>query len=311
MSTTIPNQHQGRVTVRDFYGNTVSKFFQYGLVDWERFHSCLRTVIVTSNWAVFEYDENTPGQHGTCCPAGQRLVDPGTYMLLRTDGKPIIVDFTTHAARLRHPTISNTPVKTEHYRTRTCARDPCCLISGLPVAVDEDDFSRFKATHIFPRAHDVDWINKGYSSLITDPAHINEVGGPTKIDSIQNVILLRGDLHNAWVNYKFAVDPDAGYVTIPFVGGYKDIAGKILKLDHIADPNLRPLDELLRDHFRQGVLKNMKGAGEPTWDYEIALGGGRMDLSSNLWDGKEGQAHFEFEMVHRLHSLRVEQEAGS
>jgi len=97
--------------------------------------------------------------------------------------------------------------QTEHYRTRTCARDPCCLISGLPVAVDEDDFSRFEATHIFPRAHDVDvrlfplsfeahelksnfqWINKDYSSLITDPACINEVGGPTKIDSIQNVIL--------------------------------------------------------------------------------------------------------------------------
>lgn len=173
------------------------------------------------------------------------------------------------------------------------------------------------------------WVNKGYSSLITDPAHISEVGGPTKIDSIQNVILLRSDLHNAWVHYKFAVDPDvclythfaifvrshqstqAGYVTIPFVGGYKDIAGKILQLDHIADPNLRPLDEFLRDHFRQGILKNMKGTGESTWDYELALGGGRMDLSSNLWDGKEGQAHFEFEMVHRLHSLQVEQEAGS
>ena len=103
----------------------------------------------------------------------------------------------------------------------------------------------------------------------------------------------------------------AGYVVIPFVGGYEDIAGKILKLDHIANRNLRPLDEFLRDHFRQCVLKNMKSAGEPTWDYAIALDGGRMDLSSDLWDGKEGQAHFEFEMVHRLHSFRVEQEAGS
>jgi hypothetical protein len=61
------------------------------------------------------------------------------------------------------------------------------------------------------------------------------------------------------------------YAVIPFVPGYNDIAGNILKLDHIADPNLRPLDELLRDHFFQCVLKNMKGAGEPTWDYEDAL----------------------------------------
>jgi hypothetical protein len=102
----------------------------------------------------------------------------------------------------------------------------------------------------------------------------------------------------------------AGYVVIPFTAGYKDIAGKILKLDHITEPRIRPLDELLRDHFLQGVLKNMKGAGEPTWDFEDALGGGRMDLSNDLWGGKEGQAHFEFEMAHRLHSLRVEQEAG-
>ena len=102
----------------------------------------------------------------------------------------------------------------------------------------------------------------------------------------------------------------AGYVVIPFIAGYKDIAGKILKLDHIADLNIRPLDELLRDHFLQCVLKNMKGAGEPTWDYEDALGGGRMDLSNDLWGGKKGQAHFEFEMAHRLHTLRVEQEAS-
>jgi hypothetical protein len=93
----------------------------------------------------------------------------------------------------------------------------------------------------------------------------------------------------------------AGYVVIPFIDGYKDIAGKFLKLDHIADPNFRPLDELLRDHFLQGVLKNMKGAGDPTWDYEDALG--RMDLPIDLWGSKEGQAHFEFEMAHRLHSL--------
>lgn len=56
----------------------------------------------------------------------------------------------------------------------------------------------------------------------------------------------------------------AGYVVIPFTAGYKDIAGKILKLDHIADLNICPLDELLRDHFLEGVLKNIKGAGEPT-----------------------------------------------
>jgi hypothetical protein len=100
-------------------------------------------------------------------------------------------------------------------------------------------------------------------------------------------------------------------VVIPFVPGYEDIAGKVLKLDHITDHNLRPLDDLFRDHFLQGVMKNMKGAGEPTWDYEDALGGGTVDLSrQDIWGGKLGQEHLEFEMAHRLHSRRVAQESS-
>ena len=57
-------------------------------------------------------------------------------------------------------------------------------------------------------ALNIQWNYKGYPSRITDPASLPEFGGPTKIDSIQNVILLRSDLHDAWDNYEFAVDPD-------------------------------------------------------------------------------------------------------
>jgi hypothetical protein len=101
-----------------------------------------------------------------------------------------------------------------------------------------------------------------------------------------------------------------GHIIIPFVAGYDDIAGKVLKLDHIADSNLRPLDDLLRDNFLQGVLKNMKGEGDPTWDYEEALGGGMIDLSRlDVWGGKKGQEHLEFEMAYRLRNLQVAQES--
>lgn len=40
------------------------------------------------------------------------------------------------------------------YQQRVQARDPCCLITGL--VVQADDYSRFKAAHIFPRAHDIE-----------------------------------------------------------------------------------------------------------------------------------------------------------
>jgi hypothetical protein len=82
-------------------------------------------------------------------------------------------------------------------------------------------------------------------------------------------------------------------VVVPFIGGYDDVAGKTLKLDHITDPNKRPLDELFRDHFLQCVLKLVKIEREP-WDYEEAFDDEEvldddMDLSNDIWSGKQGK----------------------
>ena len=57
-----------------------------------------------------------------------------------------------------------------------------------------------------------EWIRKGYPSKITDTADVATMGGPTKIDSVQNVITLRGDLCDAWNNYEFGVDPNVSFV---------------------------------------------------------------------------------------------------
>lgn len=51
-------------------------------------------------------------------------------------------------------------------------------------------------------------MNRGYSSKITDYANEALMGGPSKIDSVQNLITLRCDLHSAWNNYEFGVDPN-------------------------------------------------------------------------------------------------------
>ncbi|KAI0246009.1 hypothetical protein BJV78DRAFT_1258519 [Lactifluus subvellereus] len=294
------------------FGNTAS--------DWELFFSCLRTIILSpDSWAVFRYDENAPEDKGLCIPqptislnrehtyfsaqVSDSLINlQRCFMCCIVDGGRISVGLTPLSTRPRHPTISDTPAKTEHYRTRVRDRDRCCLVSGHMIV--RDNYSRFKSAHIHPRAHDDEWIRR-----ITDPAPLAALGGSTKIHSIQNVIPLRGDLHDAWDNYDFAVNPERGHTVIPFVPDFDDIAGNVLKLDHIADPNLRPLDDLFHDHFLQGVLKDMKGAGEPTWDYEDALGGGMMDLSRlDIWGGQRGQEHLEFEMAHRLYSLQVAQE---
>ena len=54
----------------------------------------------------------------------------------------------------------------------------------------------------------IQWSEKGYPILIIDTAPLLDLGGPTKIDSIQNVILMRSDLCDLWDNYEFGVDPD-------------------------------------------------------------------------------------------------------
>ena len=126
--------------------------------------------------------------------------------------------------RSRNPTPPSTPARVSHYRNRGLARDGQCLITGL----QSETTSRLEVTHIFPKAHDDEvnllrchihirllsqWKSKGYPSKITDRANDAAVGGPLKIDSIQNVITLRGDLSNAWVNYEFGVDPKVGSIT--------------------------------------------------------------------------------------------------
>lgn len=156
------------------------------------------------------------------------------------------------------------------------------------------------------------------------------MGGSLKIDSIQNVILLRRDLPIAWNSYNFGANPDVrnllilflsvcrfsnqrflqrNYIIVPFIDGYADIAGKTLGLDHIQNPNLRLLDDLLRDHFLQGIFKHMKGAGEPSWGHESTFGPGAFNLSQmDIRGTAEDRGRLEPALVDHLHSTMIEQQ---
>jgi hypothetical protein len=156
------------------------------------------------------------------------------------------------------------------------------------------------------------------------------MGGSTKIDSVQNVITLRSDLHNAWDNYEFGVDPAVScisyyilgssklhseqnnYRITAFTNGNADINGLHLHLDHIQDPTLRPLDDLFTDHFMQGLFKHMKGASEVGWtceDYDDAFGDGSFNLSNaKIWGTEEGKRHLELALADRLFDHRVLQQ---
>ena len=101
------------------------------------------------------------------------------------------------------------------------------------------------------------------------------------------------------------------YRITAFTNGNEDVNGLILQLDHIQDPTLRPLDELLTDHFMQGLFKHMKGAGEPAWtyeDYDDTFGDGFNTSNHRIWGTRQGKELFELALADRLFDHRISQQ---
>ncbi|KAF9230291.1 hypothetical protein BU15DRAFT_35501, partial [Melanogaster broomeanus] len=79
-------------------------------------------------------------------------------------------------------------------------------------------------------------------------------------------------------------------------------------LIHAGDCSAQAFDELLADHFMQGLLTHMKGAGQSVWpyeDYDDAFGEGSFNLSdSMIWGSREGKERFELALADRLFDHR-------
>ncbi|KAI9447196.1 hypothetical protein BJY52DRAFT_1312844 [Lactarius psammicola] len=305
-----PRLQKRNVEILDSEGAVIAGFWQYGTLQWDEFYRyMIALVVATTAWTIFQYDA-TQQHRGASCRPSPGIVQQGHYILLSSAGEPIRIGLVPTLPRPRNPTFSNTPARS-HYRTRGRARDGKCLITGLQTQT----YSRLKVAHIFPRAHEAEWIRKGHPSKITDTADEAVIGGSIKIDSVQNVITLRSDLRDAWDNYEFGVDPNNNYRITAFTNGNADVNGLYLQLDHIQDPTLRPLDEFFTDHFMQGVFKHMKGAGEVGWtyeDYDDAFGDGSFNLSNfKIWGTEEGQKRLELALADRLFDHRISEQGRS
>ena len=56
-------------------------------------------------------------------------------------------------------------------------------------------------------------------------------------------------------------------------------------------------DQILRWHFRQSVLANARGAGEPIFDHELLS---RTDMMIEILASQDAQERFELELASRL-----------
>ena len=84
------------------------------------------------------------------------------------------------------------------------------------------------------------------------------------------------------------------------------IAGRHLDRTFTDNP-LRPPDDLLRWHFRQAVLVNVKGVGEPTFEHDFPPGS---DVMGMIMRGPKAGERIEFELFSRFNAMEVTPEAS-
>ncbi|KAK9311259.1 hypothetical protein V1524DRAFT_371473 [Lipomyces starkeyi] len=185
----------------------------------------------------------------------------------------------------------------ESFRARVRERDGRCVITGTVNANAPINVWRgFEAVHIFPLSSEEYWVQMGFSRWIT-----NRGERDTGINSCQNGLLMLSTIHQNFDGFDFSVNPDDGYKITCFDKDPFRIDGRIL--DPICrNPNGADgaRDELLRWHFRQAVLANMRGAGEPSFEMDFPPGS---DMMGEILSGPAAGKRMEAELFSRLNGV--------
>jgi hypothetical protein len=135
-------------------------------------------------------------------------------------------------------------------------------------------------------------------------------------------MLLRDDIHALFDSYAISINPDVrihpprgsffffstrttsadknkpqdNYKIVCFAEDGKNIAGRYLDRQLLEDPR-RPVDQLLRWHFRQAVLANVRGSGEPAFECDFPAGS---DMIGEIMNSPKAAERMEFELFSRL-----------
>ncbi|KAK9495744.1 hypothetical protein V1508DRAFT_401595 [Lipomyces doorenjongii] len=179
--------------------------------------------------------------------ATDERLQPGHYCIKSStpQGKVFITDKPRALRTLSHIRTG----RDEEFRKAVRERDGRCVIAGvINPDVDIDDWPGFEASHIFPLAGPRD----------------------TGINSCQNGLFMRAQIHQHFDAFRFSINVDDNYKIISFDSDIERVDGRIL--DPVCpSPNdeRSARDELLRWHFRQAVLANMRGVGEPIFYFNL------------------------------------------
>ena len=91
-------------------------------------------------------------------------------------------------------------------------RDRRCLISGKEaIDPDNNEWTGLEAAHIFPLAQEGYWNDNNYGRWISLSP---QIGGA--INSVQNGLLLRSDIHQLFDSYGVSINPDVSCLSYVF-----------------------------------------------------------------------------------------------
>jgi len=177
-------------------------------------------------------------------------------------------------------------------------RDRKCVISGTSIPeihIQANNWTTFEAAHIFPPEHERLWIQYNYGRQITD---MDDAMESSKINSPQNGFLLMSAVQTMFNAYLISINPDDGYKVVVFDTDIYGYDSRILDpvCRNPADPHCVS-DESLRWHFRQSVLANVRGAGEPIFDHDLPSG---TDMMNKILASSYTQERFELELPSRF-----------
>ncbi|KAF4632799.1 hypothetical protein G7Y89_g5334 [Cudoniella acicularis] len=173
-----------------------------------------------------------------------------------------------------------------------------CVLGGAgteAIDADDDNWTGLEAAYIFPLAFEGLWKDYNYDRWAKSPSNREGFKGG-KINSAQNGLLLRSDIHQLFDMYSISVNPDDNYKIICFARETNGIAGKRFDQRPLDDPQ-RPSEQLLRWHFRQAVLVNMKGAGERIFEHDFPPSS---DIVGSILEGPKVAKRMELELFSRL-----------
>ena len=191
----------------------------------------------------------------------------------------------------------------DRFRDEVRNRDRRCVISGLinhERQIEAGMWCEFRAAHIFPLGHEILWTRRDYYQWIKD---MEDTFGTEHIESCQNGFLLDLGIRTRFDLYLITVNPDDNYKIVTFDLDIRGLDGRTLDpVCRNPDDPRRVSDQLLRWHFRQSILANVRAAGEPIFEHDFPQG---HDIAGEILAGPYGQERFNLEITTRLRGLET------